>query len=192
MLNNLDGFSSFSFPVAWSRNLEHGIIQAWSYWCVFGFLWEMLPAAEQAVSLHLKGNEAYSIKVSVNPSLITFEPDGQFEKKKKLQRDGSLCSPKFLKAFRKAANTKRRTKYCIPRGGDKWAQVTWCVWPARQLLSSGAARELVSWCSQGIITPAVQNQPQHTLSLALPMAGNWRQSGEKKGLRCTKGKKAKC
>lgn len=81
MLNNLDGFSSFSLPMAWSRHLEPGIIQAWSYWSAFGFLRETLPAAEQAVSLNLKGNEAYSIKVSVNPSLITFEPDGQFKKK---------------------------------------------------------------------------------------------------------------
>lgn len=81
MLNSSDGFSSFSFPVPWSRNLEPGIIQAWSYWSVFGFLCETLPTAEQAVSLYSKGNEAYSIKVSVNPSLITFEPDGQFKKK---------------------------------------------------------------------------------------------------------------
>lgn len=40
----------------------------------------MLPTAEQAVSLNLKGNEAYSINVSVNPPLITFEPDGLFKK----------------------------------------------------------------------------------------------------------------
>lgn len=49
---------------------------------MFGFLCEMLPTAEQADSLNLKGNEAYLIKFSVNPSLVSFEPDGQLKKRK--------------------------------------------------------------------------------------------------------------
>lgn len=51
---------------------------------MFGFLCEMLPTAEQADSLDLKGNEDYLIKFSVNPSLISFEADGQLKKKRKV------------------------------------------------------------------------------------------------------------
>lgn len=74
---------------------------------MFGFLCKMLPTAEQAVSLNLKGNEAYSIKVSVNPSLITFEPDGQLKKEKKNQTQNPNNKLKFLKAFRNEVNKKK-------------------------------------------------------------------------------------
>lgn len=59
----------------------------------------------------------------------------------------------------------------------------------------GTSRESLSWCIQGISIPAVQDQPQHTLSLALPVDGNWGQWGEKKGLRDMRGeyfKKRQC
>lgn len=44
----------------------------------------MLPTAEQADSLNLKGNEDYLIKFTVNPSLINFEADGHLKKKRKV------------------------------------------------------------------------------------------------------------
>lgn len=71
----------------------------------------MLPTAEQAVSLNLKGNEAYSIKVSVNPSLITFEPDGQF----KIKNDKGLKSlqSEVPKSFQKRSKYRKKEELNI-------------------------------------------------------------------------------
>lgn len=109
--------------MAWSRSLEPGIIQTQSYWSVLGFLCEMLPTAEQAVSLNLKGNEAYSIKVSVNPSLITFEPDGQLKKKKEMTRRLKSLQPEVPKSFQKKKQIHKKEEPNIAYPVEKTSEL---------------------------------------------------------------------
>lgn len=153
--------------MAWSRNLEPGIIQTQSYWSVLGFLCEMLPTAEQAVSLNLKGNEAYSIKVSVNPSLITFEPDGQLKKKKKqVTRRLKSLQPEVPKSFQKKSKYIKRKNQILHTQWRRQVSSSHLLRLACQAAPQQWSRESASQCTQGISIPTAQDQPQYTLSVA--------------------------